>query len=82
MHGDAEDAQRGERLRCSRGSTRGWRLRVWEQRFSGVSAPNSRRCRGEAVAATNDVSAGAICNRRVTAAKREFGARGWALRTA
>lgn len=37
-------------------------------------------CRGAAVAATNDRSAGAMCNRRVTARIREFGARGWVVR--
>jgi len=42
-------------------------LAVCEQRFSGVSAPNSRRCRGAAVAATNDAIGRSICNRRVTA---------------
>lgn len=33
-------------------------------------------CRGAAVAATNDLAMGAMCNRRVTARVREFGARG------
>ena len=33
-------------------------------------------CRGAAVGATNDASAEAMCNRRVTARIREFGARG------
>jgi hypothetical protein len=36
--------------------------------------------RGAAVAATNSISAGARCNRRVTLRVREFGARGWAVR--
>jgi hypothetical protein len=36
--------------------------------------------RGAAVAATNEKSAGARCNRRVTTRVREFGARGRAVR--
>jgi hypothetical protein len=37
--------------------------------------------RGAAVAATNDTAAGAICKRRDTARIREFGARGWRVRS-
>src|SRR5205085_9940346 len=36
--------------------------------------------RGAAVAATNEIAAGARCNRRVTTRIREFGARGRAVR--
>jgi hypothetical protein len=52
-----------------------------EQRRSGcerVEFTLSRR--GAAVAATNDPSAGAMCNRCDTARIREFGARGRAVR--
>jgi len=53
----------------------------WEQRLAGCErAEYTLSCRGAAVAATNDVSEGVMCNRRVTARIREFGARGRAVR--